>query len=801
MENSASPIDAGTLALFTAEVERRKNALQEESSIRALRTAARLAGLTLFTEILTAVPANPDQLAALLQDFIQQQPENLPVWLAGHDAAFRRAMGVQGAAAPCAAATSAAVEPRPAATVAEPAEAAEAAEPSPENTELSDLFVEELKTRLRTLEEGLLQSEYEFAREVMDQMVRSAHAIKGAALIAGIAELAQMAGEMENIFIKTREKQTPLLPKTTDGLLHQLDAMKTFAGLQSEPVTDLRESDITTEGYALPVASQTLSALANLAGETLIAAHRADHLGRKSLLIKTQVANLTAAVENPNHLNPAPLARTVLRDMQDLVAAMDRHAIEAQTHSQRLYEGILAIRMRPMAELLNAFPRVVRDMAHTNKKAIALNIIGAETRVDREILQVLDAPITHLIRNACAHGIELPEEREINGKSPTGTITMEASQRMGFLILAISDDGQGVDMNTLRKIVIERNLSSPELLDKMSHKELLDFLFLPGFSTQHRGADLEGRGIGLDVVHTIVSQVGGQVTLESEPGRGTRVEMSIPLSLAIQRGLQVSIAGEPYLFPLAQIDQVRHLTPDDWTRGRVEESGRTYSLVRANRLLALPDETADEKITHAILLSNTSLAYAVAVEEIIGEYDVVLRPLPPQLGRIETISAAAILGDGTPVLVFTANELLNAAQRLQKLGTAAAPDRPASRAKILLVEDSKTVCEAETKILQDAGYEVITAADGAAAIALIGAFLPDLILSDVDMPCMDGLEMTRRLRELPQTRKIPIILISYKDRPEDMQSGLDAGADLYLPKTAAASARELLHAIQPFLKD
>ena len=243
---------------------------------------------------------------------------------------------------------------------------------------------------------------------------------------------------------------------------------------------------------------------------------------------------------------------------------------QSEDLSSRLHHEVLASRMRPLADGIRGFPRLVRDLARELGKQARFEVVGETTGVDRDILDRLEAPLNHLIRNAVDHGLELPEERRAAGKQAMGTIRLEARHRAGMLQIILSDDGRGIDLERLRAKVVERELTTAAIAAQLSEAELLEFLFLPGFSTKEHVTEVSGRGVGLDVVHNMVRAVGGLVRVNARPGKGTRFVLQLPITVSVIRALLVEIAGEPYAFPLSRIDRIFMLDRKDVRRARRE---------------------------------------------------------------------------------------------------------------------------------------------------------------------------------------------------------------------------------------
>ena len=462
--------------------------------------------------------------------------------------------------------------------------------------------------------------------------------------------------------------------------------------------------------------------------------------------------------------------------------------------SDRIYHEVISVRMRPFSDGVHGFPRLVRDLARDLGKKVRLEIMGKGTEVDRDILEKLDAPLNHLIRNAVDHGIESPGERVAAGKPETGLLRLEASHRSGMLMITVKDDGRGIDLEKLRQKIVQKKMTTPEMATQMTETELMEFLFLPGFSTAKNVTEISGRGVGLDVVHNMVHEVGGVVRAVSNPGEGLTFHIELPLTLSVVRTFLVEIAGEPYAFPLARIDRCLELSPSDMDivedRQYFRFDNNNIALVDIHNVLELDTPLENREKLFVVVLSDRQNAYGLAVDKFLGECDLVVRPLDPRLGKVPDISSVAVMLDGSPVLVFDVEDLVRsidnllAGRRLRKLSQTVEAIEAQKLKRILVVDDSFTVREMERKLLESKGYQVDTAVDGVDGWNAIRTGSYDMVISDVDMPRMNGIEFVNQIKRHAELKNIPVIIVSYKDKEEDRLAGLQAGANYYLTKSS-----------------
>ncbi|WP_223503196.1 hybrid sensor histidine kinase/response regulator [Pseudomonas sp. BF-R-24] len=572
-----------------------------------------------------------------------------------------------------------------------------------------------------------------------------------------------------------------------------------------------RKTKRTTENgeRVLRVTAERLNSLLDLSSKSLVETLRLKpHLATMQRLKRMQ-SNSLRALENLNvHLKDHALsleaqealedARRLLAQSQQLLmeknAELDEFAWHASQRAQVLYDTALACRMRPFADVLTGQVRMVRDLGRDLGKQVRLEIEGEKTQVDRDVLEKLEAPLTHLLRNAVDHGIETPEQRLLAGKPAEGLIRLRASHQAGLLVLELSDDGNGVDLEKLRRSIVERNLSLAETAAQLSEEELLTFLFLPGFSLRDKVTEVSGRGVGLDAVQHMVRQLRGAVVLEQTAGEGSRFHLEVPLTLSVVRSLVVEVGDEAYAFPLAHIERMCDLEPADIVQveGRQHfwHEGRHVGLVAASQLLQRPASQNSGQTLKVVVIRERDAIYGVAVERFIGERTLVVLPLDERLGKVQDISAGALLDDGSVVLIVDVEDMLRSVEKLLNTGRLERIARhsnqvvEAARKRILVVDDSLTVRELQRKLLLNRGYDVAVAVDGMDGWNALRSEDFDLLITDIDMPRMDGIELVTLLRRDNRLQSLPVMVVSYKDREEDRRRGLDAGADYYLAKAS-----------------
>jgi two-component system sensor histidine kinase and response regulator WspE len=599
----------------------------------------------------------------------------------------------------------------------------------------------------------------------------------------------------------------PRAPQTHPGLAE--DKTTVSAKPPTAPSTAPRTPGGESVEQVVRVTAQSLTRLMGLAGESLVEARWLQPFSKSLLELKRQQAFLGDTLEELQQVLPpgdahdrgnallADATRRLAecrRILSDRISEFDIRARNADDLNSRLYHEVIASRMRPFRDGVQGFPRMVRDLARQMGKNVAFRVRGETTDVDRDILEKLEAPLNHILRNAVDHGLETPEERAAAGKVEACRLEVEARHSAGMLVITVSDDGRGIDLEKIRRKVIERQLADQRMAKDLSDSELLDFLFLPAFSTSENVTEVSGRGVGLDVVHSMVHSVGGSVRIHTQPGQGTSFRLELPITLSVIRAVLVRIAGEPYAFPHNRIDRLVRLPMSELhsleNRQHFEVDGRNVGIVLAHQVLDLEAGRPEGDDLFVILFSNHSHQYGLVVDAFCGERDLVVRPLDRRLGKVPNINAAAILDDGSPVLIVDLDDLRRSIERMLQSRPLRRADEDTVRSektqtkRILVVDDSITVREVQRQLLVNQGYEVEVAVDGMEGWNAVQQGQFDLIVTDIDMPRLNGIDLVRMIKEHPRFQRAPVVIVSYKDREEDRMRGLEAGADYYLTKSS-----------------
>ena len=633
-------------------------------------------------------------------------------------------------------------------------------------SEFLELFRDEANERLDNMVDTLLALEAGSADPgAVDGLFRDAHTIKGGAGMLGLDDVRTLAHAVEDILEAVRESGE-FQPQLIDPLLRAADALRSHVAGEGGGTPDLLDELAAsraamvggtpppsadpapaatparpTERRGIRVPPQKIDRLLDLVGETVLHRRRLEHvLGNETI----------AANEN-------------VSDELDL--------------GERLFDELkdAAIKMRtlPLSTITGPLPRAVRDIAAAEGKDVELVVTGDDTELDRVILESLSEPLVHLIRNAVGHGIETAAERKRAGKPKRATVELRAEQRGGSIEIVVRDDGRGVSEE-----VLEEGRRSGSLADVLARA---------GYSTAAEVTDLSGRGVGLDAVKRHVESFGGTVEVRSEPGKGTEIVLVLPLALALIEVLLVERGGQAFGVPLGSVEEAIAVEDTLTLEGRpaLELRGRSVPLSDLADLIGAASPALPSRAP-AIVVTAGGRRAAAACDRLLGEDEVVVKPLGVQLPSARGYLGAAILGDGRVALLLDPAALTRAnSARLRKR-----PDVPSASTerlapKVLVVEDSYTVRELQRSILEAAGYRVETARDGKEGLDRVeGDEEIELVITDLEMPEMDGLDMTRAIRARGDRASLPIVIVTSRGDDEDRARGIEAGADAYMIKRA-----------------
>jgi two-component system chemotaxis sensor kinase CheA/two-component system sensor histidine kinase and response regulator WspE len=537
-----------------------------------------------------------------------------------------------------------------------------------------------------------------------------------------------------------------------------------------------------------------LDEIGALSGDLLVEGVRAVERIRdlRSLLERwNRVADrLIARAERLRRLGEVREADRIEGDLHllrvDSFRFLRRHGdavVGVKAQMERLADRVGEARLVPLASILAGFPPAARELAREQGKEVGCEVRGADSGVDKAVLMALNDPLVHLLRNAVDHGLEDPAERERRGKPRAGRIVISARPDGDLLAVTVEDDGRGIDPERVRQGAVRRGLLSEEQAAALGAQAARELVFLPGLSTRDEAGEVSGRGIGLDVVKRKLTGLGGSVTLESEPGRFTRFTLRLPQTLSLMKVLLVRIGDDVYGLAAVDVDAVGRIGSQE-----VKEIGGVRSVRHRGRLLPVtplapllglgdPPRRARPLVVH---VWNGSEGVALLVDGLAGEREVAVKAPGAFLRGARFVSGATLLADGRVALLLSTPELIAASYQLA--GPELARVRERRRLKVLLVDDSAIAREAEAALLRSLGHEVAEAADGEAGWARLQEGDVQLLVTDVNMPVLDGIDLTRRVKASPLHAALPVVILSSLSAAEERRRGADAGADAYLVK-------------------
>lgn len=462
-----------------------------------------------------------------------------------------------------------------------------------------------------------------------------------------------------------------------------------------------------------------------------------------------------------------------------------------------LLEDVKTSFMLPFSTLLDTFPKMLRDLARAQNKEIDLVMQGENVEIDRRILEEIKVPLMHILRNCVAHGIEIPSEREANNKPRRGQITVAVSQPdAGNVQIIISDDGKGVDLERLKEVVINSGLVSRSCVDGFNQQELLALIYRSSVSTSPIITDISGRGLGLTIAQEKVMQLGGNILVSTAHKIGTSFQMILPITIATFRGVLLEAGGRQFVIPTAAVNRVLRARSTDLKivqdKEVIQLNGQAVQLVALKDILELPDSDRETKVDGAghfqvVVLGSTEMQFAFMVDQVLDEQEVLVKSLGKKLSRVRNVTGATVLGSGKVVPILNSADLLKSAAAFKKTGTQAIVNtHRLSKAKqsILIAEDSITSRMLLKNVLEGVGYRVKTTVDGVDALTTLKTEQFDLLISDVEMPRMNGFELTEKIRAEKKLSAVPVILLTSRDSQQDRERGIDAGADAYITKSS-----------------
>jgi chemotaxis protein histidine kinase CheA len=729
-----------------------------------------------------------------------------------------------------------------------------------DDPELVATFRAEVEERLASLCEGLLRLEtHPSPRQLVGALFRDAHTVKGSARMLGLGGVVEVAHRAEDLLGALKDGRLPVRKDLVDLLLVSAESINRSLPGAARPVgeeevaavvaaldaacagadpvavprlagpddVDGADGDRPRGGDSIRVPTRRVHDLVDVVGEAELDVRRiagqvrsfstlaADH-GRAVRALR----EAAAGAEVPEPVLSAVQALVALGDQLGAATReLQTRAEDAQGRLAAVRDGAMGLAMVPVRRVVAGFPQLVRELtgASAEAKDVTLVLSGQDVELDTRVLDAVADSLRHLVTNAVDHGCEGVAERQAAGKPGRATVTVTARAAGSTVVIEVSDDGRGVDEDALRAVAVARGVLPPD--STASGPALLQVMFAPGFSTRDEVTATSGRGVGLDVVRTVVEDLSGAIEVRSTHGAGTTFVITLPVTLGVLRCLLARVGSERYALPVAGVLETVGLAGLQRYEVAgvpvIAREGRTVPVVDLGLALDAPGDR-DPRAAVVVHHGAAGELLALAVDELEGEREVVVKELGGFLGRLPTVAGATIDGDGSVVLVLDVREL---AVRQVAAGVAAAAAEPSpavaapaprsgaerlpaqrtpGRPRVLVVEDSVGVRELQRVILEGAGYDVLTAVDGLDGAARLRHDPVDLVLSDVEMPGMDGFTLTRTLRQTRGWEDVPVVIMTSRGDEADQRAGLDAGASAYLLKSEFDQA-ELIDTVRRLL--
>ena len=657
------------------------------------------------------------------------------------------------------------------------------------------LFAEEATTRLSRLSEQLLQLESRGSDpELVTSIFRDAHTLKGGSAMVGLPDVRRVAHAMEEVLEPIRSGDRTADAALIDALLAAVDGIRdlvplTVAGGDGSAIAEVLEATLldAAAGARKPTSPPAPTSTSAPAPDPGPAPTPAAPVGDATLRVPVERVDELVRLVGEAAAGVLRVGR-LLTERLDVDAFSLSELRDLSRVINTLQERTMRARMVPVATMVEPLHRAVRDAARATGKEVRWEARGTDTELDRNVLEQIADPLMHLVRNAVDHGLELPAERVAAGKPAAGVVRFHAMQLGSEVIVAISDDGRGIDVERVRAKAITAGRAGA---GDLSDEDALDLIFAPGLSTADEVSELSGRGVGLDVVRTNLDALRGRVEVRTTPGQGSEFRVRVPITLAVLPCLLVSAADQAYAIPMHSVSIA--LAGRDIESATV--AGRPVLVLDGEPVplssLAATLGTGPATEGPAVVLTGLATRHAFQVDELLGQRDVVVKGLGRLVPRLPSVAGASVETDGSILLVLDPVGVVDHARHTRPPAAAAsgsampADNVPApERGTVLVVDDALTVRELQRSILERAGYTVLTAGDGLEALARLADTEVDIVLTDVEMPNMDGFALTEAIRSRPALAGLPVVILTSRSSDEDRRRGLEAGADAYVVKSA-----------------
>ena len=665
---------------------------------------------------------------------------------------------------------------------------------------------------------GLLELERVGATpELVERLLRLAHTLKGAARVVKQPQIGEQAHAIEDLLEPHRVANADGRSADVPRLLQLVDAIAAGVAALDAPIVPVREvvpvaqaPDGKPQPQVAPITPSPVPVRVNEALDNVrvdvgeldalvegltevsvrLTAMRApvDEL-RRARTLSAQLATHLARSDQDGERD-VPSTRRLAHELQTLLGTVERALGDGLQQTGRelgdVGEQAHRLRLMPVSAMFATLERAARDIGHALHKEVAFATSGGDQRIDANVLAPVREALLHVVRNAVAHGLESAGERRAAGKPPIGQVRLEVERRQNRIAFICRDDGRGIDTAAVRRSALARGLIGEADAATMAPADLVRFVLHSGVTTATELTDIAGRGVGLDVLRAAAAQLKGEITIDTNAGRGTSIEVCVPISLASLPALVVEAGGVIVAVPLDDVQEALRVTQSDVAGAPTHDSlvvqGRPLPFVRLAALVpgAAPVATNARAACPAIVVRNGDARAVFAIERLVGTAELVVRPLPRLAGASPLVAGAAFDADGHPQLVLDAAALVQAAHAGR--GRAIAAPAPVARAPVLIIDDSLTTRMLEQSILESAGYDVELATSAEEGLELAYARPFSLFVVDVEMPGMSGLQFVERTRRDPQLQEVPAILVTSRGSAEDRRRGVEAGARDYIVK-------------------
>lgn len=727
-------------------------------------------------------------------------------------------------------------------------------------------FKEETEDHLRNLNKGLLTLEKEPTnKSVIEELFREAHTLKGSATMMGFDNISGIAHAIEDIFDRLRNQQITFGGEVADVIFSALDSiekileetlkgkeltvdateiierLKKFSSPQQEisPIQKTQISEIEQKEKISPeektsvkieetirVGIEKLDNLINLVGELVISKIRLDHrlqelknFAENLTLLGEKISRIKERLEEEEFSLNVPFLIGALKEVIEieekfkeefieLVERFNEANVKIGLTTNYLQDSIMKVRMLPLSTIFSAYPRTIRDLARQEGKEIEIEIYGSDTELDKSVIDQISEPLIHIIRNVVDHGIELPYERERLGKRRAGKVILSAYHQGDQVVISIEDDGRGIDKEIIKKKAIEQGLVSEEEIETYTDQDIINLIFMPGFSTKSKVTSVSGRGVGLDAVKEVVQRLKGTIEVKTKVKEGTAFILTLPLTLAITEALLISSGGENFAIPLFSLEETIQITPDDIktieTKEAIQLRDKVIPVIRLSDVLGLPSKIykQNEKIP-VVIVSAAGERCGIIIEKLLSKQEIVIKSLGNLLKKVKCVAGATILGSGEIVLILDIPEIIQQGKSVKKEKIVSAKveelRKEEEKVNLLFVEDSLTAREIGKSILEANGYDVEVAVDGMEALEKLKKAKFDLVITDIEMPRLDGFSLIEKMKQDDEYKNIPVIIVTTREKEEDKRRGMEVGADAYIVKSQF-NQEELLNCIKRLVR-